>query len=250
MPKRSVHEYSRVMQRLLFLAGAMASACSDTTDATDLLQPGSGDEVGSGTRTLRVEASVLVTDNEGQLHPYFMVWLWKDDVPVTDANVTITSRTDTFVLGSDVRFPGRWTNSAPNADGYDHVYVLDVHSGVDTIRSVRVEGPPSVVFTSPAENSRIDPSLPIEIQWEPRTADELSLIINPQGTLFGQIDDDGSFTIPANSWVSNPAGSHAVGLTRKNTVTPAGADDGSWMSVSTEDYLHVCDRPSTGLCTD
>jgi hypothetical protein len=105
------------------------------------------------------------------------------------------------------------------------------------------------LFTSPAQNVTIDPASPLEIQWEARAADKLSLIINPQGTSFGEIDDDGSFTIPANAWIPNPADSHAVGLIRTNTVAPAGADEGSWMSVSTDNYLHVCDRPSS-LCAN
>lgn len=230
------------MQRLSLLAIAMvASAC------TDPLQPGSGDDVGSGTRTLHVEGSVLGSSNGVSFLTSFVIQVRRGGAPVTDANVTITSPTGRHVLHSDVRFPGRWSGSA---DGYEQVYVLDVESGDDTIRNVRVEGPPPVVFTAPAQDSTIDPASPLEVQWEPRTADQMWLIINPQGTSFGEIDDDGSFTIPPNTWVTNPAGSHAVGLTRTNTVTPAGAVEGSRMSVSTNRYLHVCDRPSTGLCMD
>ncbi len=135
-------------------------------------------------------------------------------------------------------------------DSYEQVYVLDVESGDDAIHDVRVDGPSPVVFTSPAESSTIDPASPLEVRWEPSTADQTSMLINPQGTSLGQIDDDGSFTIPPNTWVTNPAGSHAIGLLRTNSVTPAGASEGSRMSVEAENYLHVCDRPSTGLCTD
>ena len=164
-----------------------------------------------------------------------------------DANVTITSSTGRHVLNSDVRFPGRWSGFA---DGYQQVYVLDVESGSDTIRNVRVDGPPPVVFTAPAQDSTIDPASALEVQWEPRAADQAWLFIDPQGTSFGEIDDDGSFTIPPNTWGTSPDGSHAVGLSRMNTVTPAGAVEGSRMSVLTDGYLHVCDRPSTGLCMD
>lgn len=185
--------------------------------------------------------------DEASLGASFVFNVSKESVPVTDARVTITSRTGRHVLGSDIRFPGKWSLIV---DSYEQVYVLDVESGDDAIHDVRVDGPSPVVFTSPAESSTIDPASPLEVRWEPSTADQTSMFINPQGTSLGEIDDDGSFTIPPNTWVTNPAGSHAIGLRRTSSVTPAGASEGSRMSVATENYLHVCDRPSTGLCTD
>jgi hypothetical protein len=227
------------MERVLLLGAAMvASAC------TDPLQPGSGDDVGSGTRTLRVEGRVLGSSDSAS----FVVQIWRGSLPVTDVDVSITSRTGRYVLRSDPRFPGKW--SGLPAESYDEVYVLDVESGDDEIRNVRVDGPPLVVFTSPAASSTIDPASPLEVRWKPGMADQLFLRVNPQGTVWGEVDDVGSFTIPADTVVPSLAGSHAIGLSRTNKVTPAGAAEGSWMSVSTEEYLEICDRPLTGICMD
>jgi hypothetical protein len=230
------------MHRLWLLGVAMfAPACSDSVDV------GSGDDAGSGTRTLHVEGEVSGSSNGTSFSTSFTVNISKSGVPVTDAKVTITSRTGHYVLGSDIRFPGKWSHIA---DGYEQIYVLDVESGADTIRDVRVDGPRPVVFTSPADDSTIDPASPLEVRWEPEAAELTSLLINPQAASFMKIEDSGSFTIPANTLAPNAAGSHGVGLIRTNTVTPAGAVEGSSMLVSTNAFLHVCDRPSTGLCTN
>lgn len=227
------------MRSLALLVLALAG-CSDS------LQPGVGDDPGSGTGTLRIMAIVGGSSNGESESASFLVYVYRDSVPVTDCRVTITSRSGSHVLGSDIRFPGKWSMIA---EGYDQVYVLDVEAGADKVHDVRVDGPIIGVFTAPAESTTIDPAAPLEIQWEPSVVDSTSLVINPQGGAFGPIDDSGSYTIPANTLVSNPAGSHAIGLIRANTVTPEGAAADSMMMVMTDAYLHVCDRPATGLCS-
>lgn len=152
------------------------------------------------------------------------------------------------MLWSDVRFPGKWTGLFDAAD-YDQVYVLDVEAGADNVRGVRVDGPTVPIFTSPAEDTTIEPTEPLTLHWKAGSADVTSLGINPQGTSSGPIDDIGSYTIPPHTLVRNPSGYHAIALSRMNTVTPAGAVAGSEMRVNTGAFVHVCDRPGTGLCS-
>src|ERR1700759_5024306 len=104
------------------------------------LDPGAGDDRGSGTGTLVVAGDARASPHQSNAQTRadfdteFSGRVSLDRQPVTTPTVTITSATGKPPL--PLRSDGCWTGSVA---GYDEVSVLDVVSGPDEIEGVRVD---------------------------------------------------------------------------------------------------------------
>src|ERR1041384_116455 len=101
------------------------------------LDPGAGNDPGTGTRTLMIDGGVHATPRRinGALATDFdtdvTVHVSLDNQTVTTGSMTITSQSGKIAL---TYRDERWTGSVAS---YDEVYVLDVVSGADLVGSVR-----------------------------------------------------------------------------------------------------------------
>jgi hypothetical protein len=214
-------------------------ACSDGAD----LMPGAGNDPGTGTRTLVVEGAVAALPMRfnapvgRNFATEFSLRLSRDDGPVVDGTVTITSATGKVSLTYE---QDRWTGSAQS---YDEVYVLDVASGADHIDSVRLDGPDVHVFTQPLPGATVPTTLPLTIQWI-RTAEADAAALRTESTDWIEIADAGSYVLPPRALKGEPnRPDFTVRLARTNRMVPAGAAAGSTWSVTIENRLKLDTEP-------
>jgi hypothetical protein len=211
-------------------------ACSEGVD----LEPGAGNDPGTGTRTLVVEGAVAASPKrfnapDGRsFETEFSIRLSRDDRPVVSGTVTITSATGKVSLTYE---DGRWTGSAPS---YDEVYVLDVASDADRIASVRVDGPDVHVFTQPPPGATVPSTLPLTVQWS-RAAEADAAAVRTDSIDWIAIPDTGSSELPPRAL--RGAVDHTVRLARTNQLVPAGAGAGSTWSVTIENRLNLSTEP-------
>jgi hypothetical protein len=214
-------------------------ACSDGAD----LAPGAGNDPGTGTRTLVVEGAVVASPRRfnaragREFETEFSLRLTRDDGPVVDGTVTITSATGKATLTYQ---GGRWTGSAAS---YDEVYVLDVASGTDRIDAARVDGPDVHVFTQPPPGATILSTLPLTVQWS-RAAEADAAALRTESIEWIEIADAGSYVLPPRALKGEPnRPDFTLRLARTNRLVPAGAAAGSMWSVTIENRLNVDTEP-------
>lgn len=222
-----------------------AAACGGSD-----LEPGAGDDPGTGTATLFIDGSVRAdarisnARTPTEFDTELSVRITLNDQGVTDAIVKVTSISGEFALTySGER--GRWEGSAP---GYDEVYILDVTSGEHTVTGVRVDGPDIHTFTSPAPGATIDTTQPLEIRWSGDNEAE-STAIRAEELDWVSIPDLGVYMLSAGAMKAEreQARTNELWLSRTNRVTPTGAVAGSELSVRIENSIEVVAQPNPAL---
>jgi hypothetical protein len=233
-------------QRLAYMLFMGTLACG-----AGPLEPGVGDDPGSGSSTLRVNAEVTATgrivnaregtDFDTSIH----VRIEKNGQLVTTGTVTMrSSGGDVPLIFDSGDEGGRWRGSQ---SGYFEVYELEVDAGDDDVSGVRVDGPALHYFTAPLPGATIDATMPLLVTWasdeEAQTAtiktkeiDELT------------ITDSGSFTLPVGAIKSKPeeTENEELRLRRSARITPAGAVVGSELRVVVSNRIEVL-VAATGL---
>lgn len=213
------------------------------------LDPGAGNDPGTGTRTLAINGTVhasprlinasLTTDFDTS----FTVQVSLDNQTVTTGSVTITSASGKVPL--TYHNDNRWTGTAP---GYDEVYLLDVVSGADEIGGVRVDGPDIQVFTAPTKGASVDTTMPLMVKWErldqANSAELRADTIEPIA-----IPDTGAYSLAGGSLKADKsqARQQTLRLLRTNRVVPSGAAGGSTWEVTVENRLDVITQPQPQL---
>jgi hypothetical protein len=226
----------------------LMSACSSHP-----LDPGAGDQAGSGTKTLLVNGSADAepntpnTSETTQFTTHFDVEVSLNNTAVTTGTVTVRSHTGTTDLTFDPNGGqfGRWSGSIAN---YDEVYAFDVTSGSDKVTGVYVDGPDIHTFMAPTAGATIDSTMPTNVTWRRDAhADQTTFRVGDGGAGI-TIDDTGTYSMTAGSMKTDgtQARPNTLRLTRTNNVTPAGAVAGSQLSVSVAQELDVVAAPCPG----
>lgn len=209
------------------------------------LDPGAGDDPGEGTSTLMVDgrahASPRLTNAQarGDFDTIFSVRVQQNLQDVTTALVQVTSSSGTTVLqlGDGNRYYG-------TAAGYDEVYILDVESGADYARDIRVDGPDIHSFTKPLAGASVDATLPLEITWScDDTADTASLRTEEISDI--AMPDTGKYMLAVGGIRSEPdkVRQNELRIRREDRVTPAATIGGSEWTVTVENRIEVLAQP-------
>lgn len=213
------------------------------------LDPGSGNDPGTGTSTLfvdgDVEASPTITNasRAADFSTHFSVAVRKNDVAVTTGEVTLTSSSGTVTLVYDTG-EDRWIGQQA---GYHEVYELSVASGDDRVEGVRVDGPAPHHFTTPLPGASVDATMPLDVRWD---RDEAADIAQFETQEIGElaIADTGSYTVAVGGLKSSggEATEERLRLDRSARVTPAGAVADSSMRVRIRNEIDLLVQ-ATGL---
>ena len=211
------------------------------------LDPGSGDDPGTGTNTLQVNGSARAEPrlanarNAGEFTTEFSVRILLNGAPVTNGSVLMTSSTGTVVLAFETDNGGRWRGTGA---GYDEVYVLDVDSGNDNVHDVRVDGPSIHTFSEPQAGATVDAGMPLMVKWSSSGADTAA--IDAENLDKVSIDDSGSYMLAANALKSekDKPRENQITITRTNRVSPRGAIGGSEFAVTIENDISVIAMPN------
>jgi hypothetical protein len=224
----------------LIVAGSLV-ACGGNA-----LDPGAGNDPGTGTATLVVTGSVSAQAHltnaltAADFDTQFSVRLTLNTQTVSTGTVTITSLSGTYPLTFQANGQGngqRWTGQAP---AYDEVYRLDVDSGVDNVHNVRIDGPSLHSFAAPTAGAQVDSTMPLMIMWNANDAADSAALRTDQIDNLA-IPDTGSYMLAAGSLKSakDKAEPNTIRLTRTNRVIPAGGAAGSELSASVENEIDV-----------
>jgi hypothetical protein len=232
------------LDSLALLAVFTAAACGG-----DPLDPGAGDDTGSGTNTLFVEGRVTAeptTPNARAATDFsteFSIRIGLNSVAVTTGTVTVESRfaTTTLTYQDDGNNLGHWVGTAAD---YDEVYQLDIVSGSDEVRGVVVDGPDIHTFVLPTAGASLDATIANVIEWDSEeTADLATFKAEEIDRL--TIPDTGTYSMAPGSMKTDQdtARENVLELRRQNRVVPAGAVAGSELAVSVEQVLQVLALP-------
>lgn len=216
----------------------------------DPLDPGAGDDPGSGTSTLFVEGRVNAeprvsnAQTETDFTTEFSIEIRLADVPVTTGTVTVESRFARTSLAFQAD-NGRWEGTAAN---YDEVYALNIISGADEVRDVIVDGPDVHRITAPTAGASLDSAIANELKWD---RDEPADVITFRTDKIDRITitDTGSYSMGAGTLKAEKDKSveNQLELRRTNRTVPAGAVAGSEFAVSVENTLDVLAQPNPAL---
>src|SRR5262245_23094977 len=154
---------------ILLVSITCAAACGGSD-----LDPGAGNDPGTGTSTLFVSGDVTARPqlvnarDDGDFETEFRVRVTLNQQAVRTGTVTVTSASGSVPLTFRAD-PERWEGTVV---GYDEVYVLDVVAGEDLVEGVRVDGPDIHWFTAPTLGETLDSTLPLRVTWDcDQTAD-------------------------------------------------------------------------------
>jgi hypothetical protein len=223
--------------RPLIASSLFLVACSSSP-----LDPGAGNNLGSGTQTLSVEGSISAdsdvanASNASGFTTHFEIHLTKGGQAVTTGTVTISSNGGDVALTFDGG-NGNWIGSQA---GYFEVYGLDVTSGSDAITGVRIDGPDLHTFTAPALGATLDSTMTNTVTWSRDDhADIATLRTNQLDRI--TIDDTGTYSLAPGSLKSSKdkAENESIELRRTNQVQPAGAVPGSTVGVTVRNHVDV-----------
>ena len=202
------------------------------------LDPGAGNDPGTGTGTLAIEGSVHASSRlvnartSAEFDTEFTVRVSLNTQTVTTGTVTITSSTGKVPLtyGPD----NRWTARAPT---YDEVYILDIESGPDQVTGVRVDGPDIHVFSAPTAGAIVDPTVPLMVKWD-REDEADSAAMRADNIDSISIPDTGSYELAVGALRTDKE-QNTLRLTRTNRVVPNGTVAGSTWTVTIENEIEV-----------
>jgi hypothetical protein len=231
----------------VFASTLLLAACG-----SDPLDPGAGDDPGTGTRTLFVDGRIsaeprfanakLDTDFRAEVS----IRVALNDQPVNTGSVTITSRFATTPLRWESEGTyGRWVGAMA---GYDEVYQLDIISGAHEVRGVIVDGPDIHVFTSPAAGATLDSTVQNPVTWKRgETADIATFDADEIDRL--TIADTGTFMMGVGVLKADDdeVRENRLEVRRTNRIAPAGAVAGSDFAVMIRNELTVLAAPNPAL---
>lgn len=231
--------------KMFFASILFLTACS-----SDPLDPGAGDNLGNGTKTLLVEGhanaepQVANAKAETDFNTEFSVRVSLNGVDVTTGTVTISSRFATTPLtwrdGEQ-----RWQGTAAN---YDEVYELDVESGADKVTGVVVDGPDIHAFTAPMAGATLDSTIENPVKWD---RDEHADITTFDAEEIDRltIDDTGTYMMGIGMLKAekDQVRENRLEIRRTNHVVPAGAVAGSDFAVSVTNRIDVLAAPNPAL---
>lgn len=215
----------------------------------DPLDPGAGNDPGSGTNTLYVEGRASAdprlanAQSSNDFDTDFSVHVQLNGVDVTTGTVSIRSQLATTDLTYNGN--GRWEGSA---GGYDRVYQLDVISGADEVRGVIVDGPDLHRITAPTAGASLDSTMANMMKWDREDSADIITFKSDEIDRI-TIADTGTYEIPPGSLKADQDQSrtNTLELRRTNHVAPAGAIGGSDFAVSVEQRLEVVALPNPAL---
>lgn len=214
------------------------------------LDPGAGDDPGTGTSTLAVNGDIDARPRVvnarvvGDFDTHLSVRVMLNGQLVTTGTVTVTSRSGTTPLSFRAE-NGKWDATAA---GYDEVYQLDVESGEHVVEGVRVDGPDIHTFTAPLAGATLDSTIATPIAWSAEQ-EATSASIDAEEIERLAIPDTGTYMLAAGALKADQETPHknTIELVRTNRVTPAGAVGGSELSVSVENHIDVVAQPNPAL---
>lgn len=219
---------------------ALAAACGGSE-----LDPGAGNDPGTGTSTLRIDADLHaspIVSNAASPQSFtteLSVDVRKGDLAVTTGTVTVTSNGGTVALvyGGDNRWHGAQA-------GYHEVYVLDVDSGDDHVNGVRIDGPSVHAFTSPSPGALVDPHVALELTWDRDDAAQTAYLDTEQIDTI-EIADTGRYTIPIGALKTKDTETEQeqIRLDRASVVIPAGAVGDSSVRVRVRNEIDLLVMP-------
>lgn len=222
------------------------AACGGTGSDLD---PGAGNDPGTGTSTLQLEGSVRAEPRLSNARAALdfdteiSVRVLLNSTPVTTGYVQVTSAGGTLQLAYDGN--GSWRGGGV---GYDEVYILDIESGTDNVVGVRVDGPDIHTFSAPLAGASIDSTMPMDMTWSRgEQADSASLRTDLLDNL--EIADTGTYAMAAGTLKAerDQAQENDIRLSRSNRVTPSGAVVGSVFTVSVRNEITVIAQPNPAL---
>jgi len=233
------HSIASLLSTVFTASLAFAVGCDSGT---------SGDSAGRGSDTLVVEGRVSaenLVDNASSA-PYFVsdfsVTVTKAGTPVPGAVVTIDSSGGPITLtynGGNGRYEG-------SQSGYFGTYTLDVLSGDDYLRDVRVAGPDAHTITAPTGNDPIDAAAGVEVRWHRNvTADAVRIETSQQNF---DVEDTGTFTLPfaAISCDTGAVKEETVDIRRERRIIPNGATGTSLFTVRVQNGHTFLVLPNPG----
>jgi hypothetical protein len=201
------------MKRIVLIA-IVAAACGGTSH--------SGVErnrAGSGTSTLRVTASVDVTNSATAPVTNYQVDL-RDGLGAIVSGATVTvhdSGLGDVALAETSTGSGRYTGSKTAVPGGD--LSLQVVRGADSVSGVVVGYPGAHSVNAPALNATVTANQPMDLSWTTPTTAKAATITTRDYSI--QVPDTGSYSIPAAN--NPPRASQRVILARSNEVDIGGA---------------------------
>jgi hypothetical protein len=212
------------------------------------LDPGAGNDRGTGTGTLAIDGTVHASPRQDLVNAHMNTDFDTDlSIRVSLSNQTVTTGTVTvtsvsgkvpLTYGNNNRWSGRVAS-------YDEVFILDIESGPDKIAGVRVDGPDIHTFSTPTAGANVDPTMPLTIKWDRQDqADSAELRVDGLDNPLA-IPDSGSYALAMGSLRTDKAQArqNTLRLTRTNSVVPAGAVAGSTWTVSISNEINVVAPP-------
>jgi len=232
-----------------YLGGLALSLALAACGGGGALDPGAGNDPGTGTGTLFIDADMEATpvvpnaSAPDNFQTELRVRVRKNDVPVITGTVTVVSNGGTTALLYDAG-EGRWQGVQA---GYHEVYELSVASGDDAVDGVRVDGPALHYFTAPTAGATVDATMPLAVTWSrDEGADSATLDTDMLDSV--AIADSGTYSIPVGGLKSKSTETEQehLRLDRAARVAPAGAIGGSEMRVRVRNDIDLIVAP-TGL---
>jgi hypothetical protein len=219
---------------------------------SDPLEPGAGNDLGSGTSTLTVEGGARATPRSPnasapeQFDTEFAIRISNAGVAMTTGKVEVTSLGGKVLLTYDsVRDGGRWTGTQAS---YFEVYEFNIDDGgANNVKGVRIDGPDIHVFTSPTLGASVNATAMVPVAWS-RDDQSVSAQMDTKQVEKTAITDTGAYQLPIGALKSksDKAENETIKLTRMADVTPKGAAAGSLLKVQVTNSVDVL-VAATGL---
>lgn len=209
-----------------------------------------GDDPGTGTGTLRVNADFVATPlvtnarTATDFDTSLEVEVTRAGQPVTVDSIVVSSDAgDVTLTASDTG--ARWRGAQA---GYYQAYRLTILAGADEVRGVQVDGPALHYFTAPAPGATVDATMPLLVTWESSEEAELATIDTKQLDSIA-IVDTGRYTIPVGGLKSKETEteSEQLRLDRAQRISPAGAVVGSDVRVMVRNEIELVVQPTGRL---
>jgi hypothetical protein len=227
------------MSRLLALGCVMAMAACGSAE--------SGDDFGTGTNTLSVDARVEVDNvvmnavDANDFSTSFEVTVRRDGVPVVDAVVVMGSDGGDVELTLSSQTDGEYRGGQV---AYHRGYSLDVDAGDDFIHGVRLVGPDIHAFASPGMGETVQGGEDLLVTWDRKVEAEVASIDADEMDRI-DIADTGEFLIPADGLEHDQGevNENRIRLWRSSHLVPDGGVPGSSFSIDIRNEIEILVAP-------
>ena len=207
-----------------------------------------GDDPGSGTATLLVNADVIATplianaQHAADFNTAFTVDVTRAAVPVAIDSITVESDAGIVTLARDGALGIRWRGAQ---SGYHQIYRLTIEAGADNVRDVQVDGPALHYFSAPLPGATVDPTMPLVVTWKRSEAAPIATLETRELSSIA-IGDAGTYTVPIGGLKSkdNEVEQERIRVDRAARVSPAGALVGSDVRVLVRNEVEVVVAPT------